>query len=178
MNLCNLRLMKYVLLLILFALGGRDQAIDRHPIHVSVSEMDYNPETHHVEVGVRIFVDDLEHALETEGAPTLRLGTSQEAPKARDYLLAYLRQHLRVEANGKALPMDFVGYSVNQEVTWCFVEVKDLPSDQEALRICNTVLLDAFDDQTNIVYFRSGGKQTNLLLRKGEACKEVKIYGS
>ncbi|RMG72819.1 MAG: hypothetical protein D6722_04730 [Bacteroidetes bacterium] len=163
------RLFSWLILLFPLLIQASPAVLPSHPIYVSVCEIDYNPETQHLEVALRMFIDDIEAAMEAEGLSNLRIGSPAEAPEAPQYLERYLRQHLRFAAGGAALPMDFLGTSVNQDVIWCYFEVKGLPPAPGTIKLTNTILLDWLEEQKNIVYFRSQGAQTNLLLRHGKS---------
>ncbi|MEO5907159.1 MAG: DUF6702 family protein, partial [Saprospiraceae bacterium] len=57
-------------------------AVHDHDIHISLSELRFNEETHSFEVSIKIFIDDLEKALKKDGATDLYIGTNQESDLA------------------------------------------------------------------------------------------------
>jgi hypothetical protein len=140
-------------LLPLFAVGVR--AAD-HPIHISLCELRLNPSTRHFEVSVKIFIDDLETTLKSDGVTNMYIGTDREAAKANEAISRYLRKHLRIEADGRMLDIVFHGKEVTEDLLaiWCYVEFTGLPATVANCRITNDILQELYDDQKNIMDIR------------------------
>lgn len=133
-----------------------------HPFYVSVCQIDHNPDTDALEVSFRIFMDDLEQALETMGTDRLRLGTEREAEKADLYISRYLARHVEIEINGRRVNAAFLGKEVDSDAIWCYLEVENIPV-LETMTMTNTLLLETFEDQVNLVHVNAGGQKKSLL---------------
>ena len=145
-----------------------------HQFYVAITQIDHNPETKSLEITIKIFTDDIEKTLEKETHKKLRLGSKRQDPKAGDLIFKYLNQHLTLQVNDKPAKLDFVGFEVELDVTWCYIEVPNVP-DPKKITIRNTILLDAFDAQTNIVHFKIGKEQKSLLLHKDKIKDSVEF---
>lgn len=139
-----------------------------HDFHVSVMRVDYNPENQALEVTLKVFTDDIEKSLEGLGAPTLRLGSPRELPESDSIFSDYLNNRLSFFVDDQHKTFDYLGKEVELDnTTWCYIEVKGV-KDFQSLRIRNKVLMELFDDQTNLVNIFVLGKKKSLLLRGGQ----------
>ena len=133
-----------------------------HPFYISVCQVDYNPDADALEVSFRIFTDDLERALESMGTDRLRLGTEREAEKADLYISRYLARHVEIEINGRRVSAAFLGREMDSDATWCYVEVENVPV-LKTLTMTNTLLLETFEDQVNLVHVNANGQKRSLV---------------
>jgi hypothetical protein len=127
-----------------------------HDLHVSVCELRWNEEVSTFEVSIKIFIDDLENALRLDGAPDLRIGTASENSEADKYLVAYLKKHFKISLDGHLLQPDLVGKEVTDDfqAVWCYVEFLSEIKIPKKCSLSNSILLDQFDDQSNIMDIR------------------------
>lgn len=137
-----------------------------HEFHLSLTEIRHNSESKSIEISIKLFTDDLLVALEQAGAPKMELGTENEPPEANEYIESYLKRHFKLMVNGKPTEFTYLGKEAELDATWCFVEVKDVRKVQ-AIEVQNTLLLEAFDDQTNMVNLNINGRKKSGLARKG-----------
>lgn len=136
-----------------------------HPFYVSVCTIDHNSKTKALEITFKIFTEDLESVLEEQIPERLYLGSQQESSKANRYISNYLQKHVTLQANGDTVAFSFVGKEIEIEETWCYVEVANVPSVSK-LTIRNSVLMEKFEAQQNLVHVKVGGKQKSLVLWK------------
>ena len=128
-----------------------------HPFHVSVTEMDYNKRNRHLEISIRIFTDDLENILERYANTDFDLYVSLDDTVTQKVLKSYLEANFSLKQNGKPIPLDYVGSEADADVIWCYLESPPLKSP-ETVNVRNTLLLDLFDDQINLVHLVIGHK--------------------
>ena len=137
-----------------------------HEFHLSLTEIRHNSESRSIEVSIKLFTDDLLVALEQAGAPKMELGTENEPPEANELIESYLKAHFKLMVNGKPTKFTYLGKEAELDATWCFVEVKDVKKVQ-TIEVQNTLLLEAFDDQTNMINLNINGRKKSGLARKG-----------
>ena len=136
-----------------------------HPFYISVCQVDHNPDTAALEMSFRIFMDDLELALETMGTERLHLGTEREAEKADLYIGRYLARHVVIEINGRRVSSAFLGKEVDPDAMWCYMEVENIPV-LESMTMTNTLLLETFEDQVNLVHVNANGQKKSLVFNQ------------
>jgi len=123
-----------------------------HEFHISKCLIEYNEKENALQLTVHIFIDDLEEALRQQGADKLFICTEKEAEKAEEYIYKYLQQKLTIGLDDKAVNYTFVGKEVSEDLAavWCYLEVENIAPFSK-LYVKNNTLLEAFDDQKNII---------------------------
>ncbi len=143
-----------------------------HQYYVSICQIDHNPKSETLEITFKIFTDDLERALEEQGKYDIELGTPKEHPATDSLIAKYIYDHFELKIDGLTKPMYFLGKEAELEATWCYVEVYKVPEIKE-LFIYNSILVDVFDDQNNLIHLNYKGEKSSLILHRGNVRKEV-----
>ncbi len=146
----------------------------RHAYYLSICEIDHNLHTKALEIAVKIFTDDLEEALEAQGVEKLHLGTPQESKQAGRYIFEYLKNKLTFVVDGDTAAFDYVGKEVEMEVTWCYVEARNVAAVKK-IAVSNRLLLERHDEQANIVHVKTGGMRKSLLLHKNKTAATLEF---
>lgn len=135
-----------------------------HPFFISLTEMRYNPASQKMEIAQKIFWDDLEVALGNEFEEKVDFLKPKDKAKLENQLKTYLLKHNQVWVNGKLLTLNYLGYEVEEDAAWFYLESSqaEIPKTVE---MKNTILLEDFDGQQNIVhvYFQSKSPRSMLL---------------
>jgi hypothetical protein len=141
-----------------------------HPFYVSVTEIRHNPGAGTLEMAQRVFRDDLEGAMEKVMNEKVSFHRSNE--KLSDALRMYLQTHYKIKINGKAVPLDYLGYEMEEDVIWLYMEVRSAKKPAQ-LYIQNRVLMDLIPAQQNIVNIFLDRKPKSLLLTNEKDAGEI-----
>lgn len=135
-----------------------------HPFFVSMTELHYVPAKKTVEVSVRIFTDDLENTIRAHH-PGQKVDILHPAHPAlvNSWVNAYIRGRLQIKINGAVGNLSFVGYEQQSESTWCYFEIKNIPSVKD-VQVFNTLLYDYKKEQINMVRVENGTKEQSSKL--------------
>jgi len=128
-----------------------------HPFHISVMEVLYRPESKSVQVSVRLFLDDLEVALQAE-TQNRTLDITDET--SFDYLNQQIGKYMskRIKITGKKdIPLTYLGFEYEDDALWCYLEATKVKKF-DIIEIENEILIEAFSDQENLIHFRTDGK--------------------
>ena len=142
-----------------------------HPFHSSVTEMTYNQTDQSWEISIRLFQDDLEQTISSNLGKKFRMVPGDAASeKALD---AYLRKHFRFHA-GKQIttPYRWLGTEQQQDAIWVYLEIPT-KSDLVESYLENSIFLDEFDDQTNLVSWSFQGQKKSYLFRKTQEVQQL-----
>ena len=144
-------------------------ALTRHPIHVSVTEIEYDEAEKELEIMMRIFIDDLENALRLHHKQAgLDILNTDEAT-AKKLIGAYLLTHFSVVLDSKKTPMEYLGQEVEGQAFICYILAPGIRNWSTA-EVTNRILFELFDDQSNIVHVTSGGvTRSRRLMRDNQA---------
>ncbi|MEZ4829412.1 MAG: DUF6702 family protein [Bacteroidia bacterium] len=143
-----------------------------HPFYLSIAEIDYNSQNKTFEVSLKLFTDNLESGLEKAFPDKFQPGQPISATDKDQLVAAYLKDKFSVSVNGKPVEFTFLGQEVLPDVTWCYLEGKNISSVQK-VRVKNLLLLEVFDSQKNIVHIDISGRKKSLLLQRGNTEEEV-----
>jgi len=168
-------------MLIYFLLSGfgwSSQEVSLHEFHLSKCDINYSKEDSALQISLRIFIDDLEEAIaKVQNEENLKLCTSKEVTNADSILVAYLSDNLKVTVDDKVHELAYVGKEVSDDLlaVWCYFEITDvLP--REVIQIENKILIETFDDQSNVVALKfSKDKKEHFLLQKGETSGSLQL---
>ncbi len=138
-----------------------------HPFYVSICQIDLNRKTEALEITFKIFADDLEKGLETQGTGKLYLGTERESKEANKYIFKYLENNFKIKIDEKSRDLHFIGKEVEKDVVWCYVEVKEIRKIGK-VTITNSILTEQFENQSNIVHIKAGKVKKSMLLNKSK----------
>lgn len=143
----------------------------KHDFHVSKCLVEYNETEQALQISLHVFVDDLEEALRQQGHDNLQIGTLKEAEQAEAYLGEYLKKNFRLELNGRPIQATLLGKELSDDymAVWCYLEFTGVTSVRQ-LKLTNTILMEIFDDQTNMVTVKGpGGKRSGFLFQSGNS---------
>jgi hypothetical protein len=136
-----------------------------HDFHVSVCDIEFSKSSNSIQISQRIFLDDIEVALNNKYDANLRL--DDESTKTyRDSLIhVYLFEKINLRVDGLEKKRVFIGSEIEDDALWCYIEYESVGKFQ-VLEIQSTVLLDTFEDQANIVHFTYGDFEKSIKLDK------------
>ncbi|MCF8459750.1 MAG: hypothetical protein K9G46_03430 [Flavobacteriales bacterium] len=137
-----------------------------HEFHLSLTEINHNSEKKTMEIAIKLFTDDLVVGLNQPASLQAKIGTAAEPPQVNELIESYIRKHFVIKVNGKEAGYTYLGKENELDATWCYVEVKNIAKVQ-ILEVQNTLLIEAFDDQTNMVNLNINRRKKSGLARKG-----------
>jgi hypothetical protein len=114
----------------------------------------FNAENRAIEITSKIFTDDLEQAIE---AQCYRYNSLYpQTPEVFELVKKYIGDKISLQAGGRNVVLNFLGYSVDNDMTTLFIEGNYFNPNQVVVN--NTILLDLYSDQQNIVEVRWNGQ--------------------
>lgn len=165
-----MHLLKYCLALFLVVLTSATifpnrAIVPTHEFHISKCLIEYNEKEKALQVTLHLFIDDLEAALEEQGAEKLFICTDKESEKAETYIYKYLQQTLSIYLEDEAINYTFLGKEMSEDMVavWCYLEMENIESFNK-LTVKNSILTETFDDQKNIISIVGPNKKKGYLL--------------
>lgn len=134
-----------------------------HPYYVSVTELKHNSQTQTLEISCRINSDDLEIALKKLGNERLDILNPKSKAQVNELLSKYIPQHLSVSINGKVSGLNYVGYELENEATWCYFQISKVRS-AKSIVILNDILFAEHPEQINMLHVTVNGKRQSTKL--------------
>ena len=134
-----------------------------HPFFVSVIDMKHNAKDKNVEISVRVFIDDLETVLKKNYNSTTDISTSTKDAAVNSFIAKYIQAKLQLTINGKQQTTKYIGYEIQKESAWIYVEVNDVATINSLSVKCN-LLYDYQAKQSNIFNIKANGVEKNYKL--------------
>lgn len=150
----------YCLLAVLFVLSS---AFTFHKFYVGVFQVNYAAEKKMLQITSRIFIDDLNNAMEKKYHKKSFVGTSKETPADVELLKKYLSEHFLIKVNGQSKAITFLSKEVEaDDVLVCYSRIKDVDKFK-TLEISNTILVDWNAEQQNITHISAFDTKRSVL---------------
>ena len=160
--------MTYFFLLLINYMSG----MSLHAFHVAVTEIEYDGKSSQLEITHRIFIDDLEVALTEWSSEKIDILNPSDPAKLNELIGKYLSEKTSYILNEKEVEVKYLGSEREEAVMYCYQFVSDIKK-VKSLKVSNTVLMETFDDQTNIVHVANNETNMSLKLSKNENSGEV-----
>ncbi len=122
-----------------------------HPFYLSVTEIRHNASRKTLEVSCRIFTDDLEKSLNRQYHVSLDIMKPKDRKLVDSLLAKYIGQHLHIRTDGKAAPLHYLGYRIEEDAAWCFLESAGIPVVKQ-LDIDNDILYAEHESQSHMIH--------------------------
>ncbi|WP_405325547.1 DUF6702 family protein [Leeuwenhoekiella sp. LLG6367-2.1] len=155
--------MKKLLVLILVALPL--MAASTHKYYFSVTQADYDVKSKSLKMVTRVFYDDLEKVFQERYDKSIKVDKTYDQEKLDAYIQKYFNSKFIVSVNGKEQKLSYIGHKDEVDYVVCFVEVKNITNPQ-SIEIENTLLMDMFPDQKNVIHLQVGNTKKSYLLNK------------
>lgn len=162
---------KKLLFLLYFFVAGEFSAL-AHPFYVSICQVDFNRQTHSLEISVKTFADDLIAGLEKNGASKIYLGEQRENSETDKWISNYIKSKIRFVVNGKNVEFSFIGKEMETDVVWSYFEIENI-SELSEIEVHCTLLTEIYENQSNIIQINYGEEIKNLLLSKKKTTDSV-----
>lgn len=134
-----------------------------HPIHVSVTEIEYDEKDKALEMMSRYFIDDLETTLR-ERYKNNELDILNPAGKSLDEMMReYFSEKFTVTLDGKIQKLNYLGHERESEAFIFYIEVPKIKK-WKTITVSNSALTETFEDQSNLVHVTVTGKVRSLRL--------------
>ena len=160
-----------IVLLMLVALSISSFGV--HKFYMAIYQINYAPEKKMLQITSRIFVDDLNKTLEKKYRKKFFLGTNKETVESIDLLKKYLAENFTIKVNGQSKNMNFLSKEMDGDVLVCYLNAKDI-SKIKSLEIYNSVLIDCFAEQQNIVHVTALGTKKSFLFGETSTMQVLK----
>jgi hypothetical protein len=127
-----------------------------HPVHVSVCNIELN--TKESIITIKLYADDFQTLLQNKYNKEFVPSRADEKPFS-DYIANYIISNLKITLNrNRSLLFNYDYSEFNEEAIWLYFKINKM-YPFEKVKVENTLMLDLYDDQTNLVIVSYNGKQ-------------------
>lgn len=158
-----MRIKKLLLLVLIVPLF----AFTAHKYYLSLTQIEYNSKNKSVEVIINVFIDDIETTFDKMYHKKFELDTKNEPADSDMYFLKYLQKNIKFKVDGKSYDFSYVGKEYDGDVVYFYLEIKNVPTITE-IEIKNTLLIEHFPQQQNLIKSKVFKKHKSIMLTKKE----------
>lgn len=134
-----------------------------HKFHMALYQINYAPEKKMLQITSRIHIDDLNKALEKKYHKKNSIAAEKESAEDLILLKDYLSNHFSIKVNDQIKPMNFLSKEIEGDELVCYWNIKNIPKIN-TLEIYNTVLIECFSDQQNMINVTALGVKKSFIL--------------
>ena len=143
-----------------------------HPLHISVTEIGFDEKENELEIVSRIFIDDLETAIRAErNMPSLDLISSQNST-TDEFVKDYILKKIEISLDGKRQTLNYLGAEREDDALICFIQIANVKK-WKTITVMNRVLLETFDDQSNLVHVTVRDQVKSMRLLKNNSSQSL-----
>jgi hypothetical protein len=153
-------------ILALVSLWTLFSGLSPHKFYVSMYQVNFAPEKQMLQITSRIFIDDLNNAVEGKMKQRIFLGDKRESSKDEGLMRDYLLSNIQVRVNQKPVQVEYRSKEIQEDVVVCYFRITGV-SDVKSIWMRNTNLFDLEPDQQNIIQTQVRGTKKSMLLTKG-----------
>ena len=148
-----------------------------HPIHVSITNIEYQPDKKVFDISCKLFADDFEAVIKQKYGVELKSGQPGELSDYKKYTYKYIAEHLSLKINNKEFNEEklfFIKKKLNEEAVWLYFQYP-FNNEIEHVTLTNTLMNDKFTDQTNLVIFTHFGLQKGYSLNNHDTTIDIDV---
>ncbi|WP_297867816.1 DUF6702 family protein [uncultured Flavobacterium sp.] len=143
-----------------------------HKFYVSVTQIDFVPNKKRVEITSRIFIDDLEKALEKKFKKKFYLTSTKEIENSEILIQEYLKEKIKISINKKAQNIEYLAREVEGDVLIFYTKIA-ISKKINTFEIYNSLLTDLYKEQQNIVHLNINGNKNSFLFTNSETNQKI-----
>jgi hypothetical protein len=143
-----------------------------HKFHMALYQINYDSEKKMLQITSRLHIEDLNKALEKKYKK--KIAVENENSSSEEVLIKeYLNNRFSIKVNGQVKPLNFLSKEIDGDELVIYSNIKNI-AKINALEIQNTVLIECFSDQQNMINVTVLGEKKSFLLTNSVSSKSLK----
>lgn len=156
---------RFCLCLILLSFALLPKSVEAHQAHAGITEISWNNNTGEVEITHRLYAHDLEPRLFQ--TPLSGWGNTLEGIEK---VGRYSHAKFMMIVDGEPVPLSYVGAEPEGEFIYIYFTAPEIENGKTIV-VRDSLLMDAFDDQINLVNVTLNGQTHSQYFRYGDKGK-------
>lgn len=145
-----------------------------HKFYIGVYQVDYKLDKKEFQITSRVFIDDIEKALETKYKEKLFLATSKENKESDKLIEAYFKEKLKFSINKKEQTLVFLAKEYEDDVLICYHRMP-FSGKIKSITIYNSILTELFSEQQNLLHTNINSNKKSFLFTNTNLKEEHKF---
>jgi hypothetical protein len=115
-----------------------------------------------------MFNDDLEKTIDSHYHIKIDIVKPTDKGKVNLLIADYIKKHLLIKVDGKPVEMNYVGYEIQEDGAWGYLEVKGI-SSAKRVDVHNDLLYTEHTEQSNMIHVIVKGERKSTKLDNPDA---------
>ncbi len=138
-------------------------AVGVHKFYVAIHQINHAKEKKMLQITSRLFIDDINEAIEKKYRKKCDLTTDNETPEQVELLKKYFAEKFLIKVNGQSKVLEYLSKETEDNVLICYLRIKEVPKIN-SIEIENTMIMENHGEQQNIIQAHFNGSKQSLLL--------------
>jgi len=144
-----------------------------HPVHVSVTNLDYKPDENKMEISIKVFKKDLQLLFVHLNQIKINFDDPESVNENQKRIDTYFSSHFKIGSSPEFF-LIFKDSKLDNEWIWFYYDVK-LDKPIKEIEIENTILLDLYFDQKNMLILSMGEKEEGYIFNLKETKQKIDL---
>lgn len=132
-----------------------------HPVHVSITNMDYIPDQNKITLSFKVFESDFQLLFAHLYEQKIDFDDPENIKCHQSKINEYFSAHFKIN-NNQSFSLSFQSIKKEDDSVWFYYESM-IDKEIKSLEISNTIFLDLYFDQKNMLIFKSNQKEKGFL---------------
>ena len=124
--------------------------VNVHKYYVSVTEIKIIESSGTIQISSRLFIDDLELALQNIYANESISLSNADSEKVQNMIKTYVITHFKIDVNKEQIDLNYLGREYEDDVVYIYMEAEAL-DEISSIKISNSILFDTYQEQEHII---------------------------
>ncbi len=134
-----------------------------HKFYIAIYQIEYAQDKKMLQITSRIFIDDINEVLEKNYHKKTHIGEKNQSTEDIVLMNKYISDKFTIKVNGQYKALQFVSTEVENNILIGYYKITDI-SKIKTLEVKNSILIDLFPEQQNIIQAKLYGEKQSLLL--------------
>lgn len=143
-----------------------------HKFYVSNTLVEYNSRLQLFEITIKVFTDDLENAVSLGNSEKIKLEPGIIDPAINQKLCDYFLDKLHLTIDHQPALLRCLGYETEYDLTYFYLEYA-YGWEFSTMKVDNTILMELFPEQKNIIDVANGAWRKTLILTKDHSSETI-----
>ena len=146
-----------------------------HPVHVTVTNIDFNSKQKTFDISTKLFLDDFQSVILKNSNVELNLGKTNVLVNADEYIKDYISDNIIITLNGNKLSskkLIFIRKEISDGALWLYFSY-ELSGKIKNIEIENKLLNDYYPDMTNLVILKYNELESGYTLNKNNTTFKI-----
>lgn len=147
-----------------------------HPLHMSVTSIEHDFEKDEFIISMKLFKDDFQQVIKQNYKTVGSISDCILSTNDSIIIIDYINKHFSIKFDviNAVIFLEIEEITCNNESIWIISRIK-VDKNFKSIEITNTLMLDLYDDQKNLVIFKSGKVEKGYEFDKQKSNIDIKI---